>query len=520
MAEKSTQRYLRSVDVNEKLISSIDSGIVILDDKLTIHYYNSWLETHTLLKEKDVLGRNFGDVFSNVNVKTLSRKIKTALRMGTPTFYGANTSKYLIPIKINQISISDFTHMRQDVSVIPFDTEKKLVLLIITDQTNMTNVNRLLESNILKVQELNLELVKERETIDEKILLIKFNLEYKITDVSYAYLNLLEYEKSDILHNDFFLYEKFAIDTELKTQILECINEKKVFKFENKVLNSRGKELILSNTLVPEYDAYGKHLGFILFMENISDSKKVIEQQEKLLATSRSAAMGEMISMIAHQWRQPLSVINTVMATVRIKEELDMLDKETTHNAFTKIEETVTYLSDTIDDFRDYFKPNKIVKEVSIKSVVEKSTSFLLSEIKLLNINYELNVNENLIINTYQNELVQCLINILKNSIDAFQENSEYSKIPKNLTLNVTEDTNGISLSLNDNAGGISQEIMKRIFEPYFSTKAKNGTGLGLYMTKTIIEEHLGGKITITSQDTGTKTLIELPYAINTKIKE
>ncbi len=517
MAEKSTQHYLRSLDVNEKLISSIDSGIIILDDKLTIHYYNSWLEMHTLIKEKDMLGKNIADIFSSINTKTLTRKIKTALRMGTPTFYTANTSKYLIPIKINQISVSDFTHMRQDVSVIPFDKEKNLVLLIISDQTNMTNVNMLLETNILKVQELNAELVKERETIDEKILLIKFNLEYKITDVSHAYLDLLEYEKDDILHKDFFIYEKFSTDDDLKVQIKKHMDEKKVFKFENKVLSFRGTQFILLNTIVIEYDAYGEHIGFILFMQNITDSKKVIEQQEKLLSTSRSAAMGEMISMIAHQWRQPLSVINTVMATVRIKDELDMLDRETTHEAFSKIENTVTYLSDTIDDFRDYFKPNKVVKKVSIKTVVEKSTSFLLSEIKLLNINYELNVDEDLVINTYQNELVQCLINILKNSIDAFKENSELSETPKYLTVDVTKDTNSISLSLEDNAGGIKQEVIKKVFEPYFSTKAKNGTGLGLYMTKTIIEEHLGGKITLTSQDAGTKMLIELPYAIKTK---
>jgi nitrogen fixation/metabolism regulation signal transduction histidine kinase len=215
--------------------------------------------------------------------------------------------------------------------------------------------------------------------------------------------------------------------------------------------------------------------------------------------------------MIAHQWRQPLSVINTIMATMKIKEELNLLDKETTHRSFKKIEETVSYLSHTIDDFRDYFKPNKVVKEISVTEIVKKSTAFLLAEIKLLDIKYIQNIDKTLTIQTYQNELIQCLINILKNSIDAFKENPTDAK---RLTLAVEKHPNHISLHFSDNAGGIDQDILNRIYEPYFSTKAKNGTGLGLYMTKTIIEEHLKGKITITSKDKTTDTLIELPYNI------
>ncbi len=514
MKNLTTQRYLQSLDVNEKILSSVDSGIIILDDEMNVHYYNRWLEIRTKLKEEDVLNRRLSDVFTNVNAQTLTEKINKTLELDAPTFYTANASKYLIPIKIDQKNVSNSTHMLQDVSVTPFDKENKLVLLIITDQTDTTNVNELLETNALKVQELNAELLKERETIDEKILLIKFNPQRVITDVSHAYLNLLEYEKEEILGRDFFVHESFSIDPELKAQITQSVNEKKVFKFENRVLTLNNEELTLSNTLVTEYDAYGEHVGFILFMENATNAKKVIEQQEKLLSTSRSAAMGEMISMIAHQWRQPLSVINTVMATVRIKEELEILDSKSTEDAFTKIEETISFLSNTIDDFKDYFKPNKLIAEISLKATIDKAMSFLLAEIKLLNVGYELDVDENLLIETHENELIQCLINVIKNSIDAFGENARAHGAPKLLTISATKDVNVISLSLNDNAGGIKKEIINKIFEPYFSTKARNGTGLGLYMAKTIIEEHLKGKITTTSHDASTKTLIELPYAI------
>ncbi len=511
MAEKPTKHYLRSFDVNEKLISSIDSGIIILDTELTIHYFNNWLEIHTSLKEANLLGETITSVFDNINEKTLKRKIKTALRMGSPTFYTASTSKYLIPIKINRINVSNFEHMRQDISVIPFDDEKELVVLVITDQTDIINTNILLEQNILKVQELNSELLKERETIDKKVLLLKFDTKQAITDASYAYLKLLKYQKEDIVKSDFFTYKNFHISQTLKDKIISHINEKKVYTFENITYTQTGEELTLACTLVPEYDSFASHIGFILFMEDITNSKKVIAQQEKLLITSRSAAMGEMISMIAHQWRQPLSVINTIMATMKIKEELDLLDKKTTDESFAKIENTIQYLSHTIDDFRDFFKPNKIIKEISIRDTIDKSTTFLLSEMKLLDIEFSVDINKELTIRTYQNELIQCFINILKNSIDAFKENSIKEQ---KLSFFAHKNATHISLKFTDNAGGITEEVLQKIYEPYFSTKAKNGTGLGLYMTKTIIEEHLKGKITITSEDSNTNTLIELPYSI------
>jgi len=514
VAEKSTQHYLRSFDVNEKLISSIDSGIIILDENLTIHYYNYWLEIHSSLKESDLLEKNICHIFDNINEKTLTRKVKTALRMGTPTFYTASTSKYLIPIKINQLNVTGFEHMRQDVSIIPFDIQKRLVALIITDQTNMTNTNALLQANILKVQDLNRQLIKERETIDNKVLLIKFNITSTITDVSQAYINLTNCEKSTLLRNNFFEYQRFYLDDTLKKELLKHMDEQKVFKFENTVLKENGEEIFLFNTLVPEYDSSAQHVGFILFMENISASKRLIKQQEKLLATSRTSAMGEMISMIAHQWRQPLSVINTILATLKLKQELNLLDASTTQNSFKKIEDTVKYLSTTIDDFRDYFKPNKVVSTISINSLVNKSTSFLLQEMKTLNISYRQEIDTDITIKTYRNELIQCIINILKNSMDAF---SEHKIKEQSIVLRVKEESTYLSLSFSDNAGGIDTDIIKRVFEPYFSTKAKNGTGLGLYMTKTIIEEHLNGKITIKSSNAETCVLIELPYMIQKK---
>lgn len=508
MAEKSTQQYLRSDDVNKKLIANIDNGIIILDNELRILYYNKWLELHTSIKEDEVIGKKITSIFTNINTKTLQRKIKTALRMGTPTFYTASITKYLIPIKIDQINITDFQHMRQDVSVIPFDVEKENVALIITDQTNMINTHNQLTLNIKKINELNLELIKERQTIDKRVILIKINKTHQVTEASDAYLKLLGFHREEIINRNFFDMEKLTIVQELKEKILEFMQNGQVLQYENISLTFEAKEIWLLNTLVPEYDKDANHIGFIIFGENITSAKLVQEHQTKLLENSRASAMGEMISMIAHQWRQPLSVINTVIATLKIKKALNILDDDIVDESYTKIETTVSYLSETIDDFRNFFKQNKELRTLTLHHLFHKSTQLLQSEMKVFNIVYEESFDENVKITTYQNELVQTVINILKNSIDAFKEiNRENQKI----TVKAYELETHIIIEIEDNAGGISKEILTKVFEPYFSTKSKNGTGLGLYVCKTIIEEHLKGKITMRSKDINTMTIIELP---------
>ena len=517
MAEESIKQYLRSIDVDKKLVSSIDNGIIILDEELNIFYFNQWLEIHTQLKKNDVFNKKLYELFPSINIKTLQRKIKTALRMGTPTFYIASTSKYLIPIKINQIKASGFTHMRQDVSVIPFDTDKRLAALIISDQTGIISTNILLELNIQKVEDLNKELIAEKNIVNSRVLFIKINHEYLITDCSQAYLDLLGFEKNDIYLQNLFAYEHLKTTENLSINIIKHIKENKVYKYEKITLTHEGKEIWLLNTLVPEYDKNASHIGFIIFSENITSAKLVQEHQQKLLENSRTSAMGEMISMIAHQWRQPLSVINTIIATLKIKKELDILDDATQEESYDKIEKTVHYLSHTIDDFRNFFKTNKELSLTPIQTIFNKTTNLLMGDINVNEIHYTEEIPKNIQINTYKNELIQTLINILKNSIDAFKDTP---KEKQTLSIKVSEELTHVSILIEDNAGGIDQEILCKVYEPYFSTKSKNGTGLGLYVSKTIVEEHLNGTLTMKSKGMNTTTLIQLPKNLENKKEE
>jgi len=513
MAQNKTQQHIRTLDIDKKIVANIDNGIIVLNEELNIYHFNKWLELHTGIKESEILDKKIDNIFNHINSKTLKRKIKTALRIQTPTFYTASTSNYLIPIKINQLKNSSFEYMQQDISIIPFDEEKGLVALILTDQTIMANTNALLEANIQTINELNSELLKERDTIDKKVLVIKFDKTFRIVDISQALLKLLHYDKEELLDKNFLFHEKYHMSKECQMKLVSAMKELKVLEFEESTLSAHGHNVCFKSTLIPEYNARGIHVGFIIFRENVTDSRRLAQSQEKILASSRSAAMGEMVSMIAHQWRQPLSLINTIMATLKIKKELNALDDKAINEAFKKIQTTTSYLSDTIDDFRDYFKPNKKSSEINILSLFDNSIFFLKEEMHQNNIEYNIEVEGNVSINTYKNELLQSIINIIKNSIDAFIYSD--SKIEnKQISVSVQKLESHIAITIKDNAGGIEKDILKRVFEPYFSTKSKNGTGLGLHMCHTIVTGHLKGNIIMTSKDNTTITLIELPYSI------
>jgi len=220
-------------------------------------------------------------------------------------------------------------------------------------------------------------------------------------------------------------------------------------------------------------------------------------KDKHLLQQTKLAQMGEMISMIAHQWRQPLSAISTVAISVNLKAQLNKLDKETTIDATNKISEYTKHLSETIDDFRKFFRSNKEKHYTSYTEVVHSVLKIVETSIVNKDIQIIQKLESTNVFHTYENELKQVLLNLIKNAEDALIErNVEDPKI----YIESYDNT----LIVRDNAGGIHDDILDKIFDPYFSTKEeKTGTGLGLYMSKTIIEEHCGGELSISNDVDG-----------------
>ena len=231
---------------------------------------------------------------------------------------------------------------------------------------------------------------------------------------------------------------------------------------------------------------------------NLNLKKQVDEAIEKtkakdrqLLSQSRLAQMGEMISMIAHQWRQPLAAISATSNSLNIKVQLQTLDNKTILELTDRISQYSEHLSSTIDDFRLFFKPNKEKSHTTYNEILVSVLNIIETSIINKNITIKKELDSTTQFYTYPNEIKQVILNLLKNAEDVLIEREiENPQI-------IIKSYNNI-LEIIDNGGGVKDEIYEKIFDPYFTTKdEKNGTGLGLYMSKTIIEEHCKGTLTL-----------------------
>ena len=222
--------------------------------------------------------------------------------------------------------------------------------------------------------------------------------------------------------------------------------------------------------------------------------KKNKISQKMLLEQSKMAAMGEMLESIAHQWRQPLSVITTAASGMKMQKEFDMLTDENFIESTDSIVNAAMHLSETIDDFRDFFKPNKKAEIFNLKDSFHRATELLSSKFK----NREIEIIENIDdvkIMGLTNEFVQVFMNILNNAKDALEEIKDSRRL---IFIDIHQGQDDIIINIKDNGGGIPPNIIDKIFESHFTTKSdKDGTGIGLYMTQQIIEEHLSGKIKV-----------------------
>ena len=206
-------------------------------------------------------------------------------------------------------------------------------------------------------------------------------------------------------------------------------------------------------------------------------------------------SMGQMIENIAHQWRQPLSLITTSISGIKLKKQLNDLDDEFLSKAIDTVLNTSKYLSNTIDDFRYFFKPQKEKEDFYLEQCCNKTvdllnSNFLNKDIKII---YKI---EDIKISGYETELIQVLINILNNSKDAL-ETVLYEKF---IFIDIVKENNKAIIKIKDNAGGIPEDIIDKIFEPYFTTKHQSqGTGIGLYMSQEIIHKHMNGYFDISN---------------------
>jgi C4-dicarboxylate-specific signal transduction histidine kinase len=233
------------------------------------------------------------------------------------------------------------------------------------------------------------------------------------------------------------------------------------------------------------------------------------ENEQILVQKSKFIALGEMISNIAHQWRQPLSELSTVLMAIKFKYSMGKLDDTFMQKKISDADNLIEYMSHTIEDFRNFFMPKKEKEVFSLYASMQSVMNILGSVLKENHIVVNMNVDSQIMLNTFSNECEQVILNIISNAKDALIHNNVKEG---HINVFALEDENFVKLTIEDNGGGIKVQPKSKIFEPYFTTNDDaNGTGIGLYMSKIIVEKNMKGKLRVKNVNSGAQFTIYFP---------
>ncbi|MDX9961498.1 MAG: ATP-binding protein [Aliarcobacter sp.] len=465
------------------ICNTLDNGIILINKNLEVKFWNRWLEIRTGISSSNIVDNKLTDFYSNIDEKKLVRKIGTALKLNSSTFYTPQISKFLLDIELGKITDRVFDNMQQSITITPFDIEEELVIIYIYDITMISEINYQLNEVKEEVQEKNEKLKLLLDATMEAIILFKDDL---IIDCNQIAVELFNYSsKEELLNKDL---KKLIFNK----KILEKIHDKPI---EANILR---EDKTSFKALINIKDT--NHNSQIFKILTIVDVSEIRRKENLLAEQTKLAAMGEMMGNIAHQWRQPLNIISITASGTKIKKELDLLTDEFLLDSLKQISDTTAHLSDTIDVFKDFFKDNKEKSLFNLSQNISNTLSLLESILKENRILVNLNLDNDIYIYNFANEFSQAIINILHNANDAIKNKLDADDI-RIINISTRQEKNKAIIEITDNAGGIAKDVIKKIFEPYFTTKHKyQGTGLGLYMTHKIIKMSMKGSISVSNK--------------------
>jgi len=471
--------------------NTIDNGIFIINDNLEIKSWNLWLEDHTKIKSKDIISKSIVDFFPDFNVKSFQRKLKTTLRLNSPAFYNSSKEGYLLKIKLNYITSTTHEYMQQNVSILPYSIKNKEVMVYIYDNTQLSNLHnqiKLSKSELIeKNNQLELQNNQFEQLLNSTIEGIMISDKDNICVSSNKNLRkLLNYEETDELRGTNILD---FVSSEHKQTAIKSLSCEDTEPYEIELLKKDGTTIpvLVRGKTIQKSNPY-RRASAIVDLTELKQKDKYIYEQAKL------SSMAEMIENIAHQWRQPLTVITASASGLILKKEFNMLNDDVIEKACDIINENAQYLSSTIDDFKNLIKGDRIKITFNLSEIINSFISLNDSIIIDDNITIKLDLDDSIDIYGYRQDFKQCFINIFNNSRDVLRNSSDDLKY---ILIRTRKDKNNIIISVQDSGKGIDADIIHKIFEPYFTTKHKSiGTGLGLHICYKIITNDMNGTIT------------------------
>ena len=316
-----------------------------------------------------------------------------------------------------------------------------------------------------------------------------------ITDASVAFCEISGYSIDELVGQPHNIVRHPDMKKDVFKSLWKTIKSGKTW--EGKILNKRkdNANYWVEATVEPIKNSENIIIGYISVRHDITANILFEQQQKKLMEQEKLASMGEMIGNIAHQWRQPLSMISTAATGMQVQKEYGKLTDEIFNKSCDDIDKNAQYLSKTIDDFRNFIKGDNTKNIFNIKKCVNSLLQLIDGSLKHNDINIIESIDDKIEINGYENELIQCMMNILNNSKDAFVEQNIENRY---IFISSVVENDKLRISIKDNAGGIPDDIIMKIFEPYFTTKHQSkGTGLGLNMVRNLILDGMNGSIDV-----------------------
>ncbi|MDR2342395.1 MAG: PAS domain-containing sensor histidine kinase [Campylobacteraceae bacterium] len=398
------------------------------------------------------------------------------------------------------------------------------------------------------------ELKQYKTAVEKSNIVSKTDINGIITFVNDEFCKISGYTKEELIGKNHNVVRHPDVPKANFELLWDTILKKETFKTTAKNRAKDGSTFYVNTTIFPILDKSGKILEFIAIRYDVTENillteelkrkeeelkhlnatlenrvekqtrqlldlnrtleMKVKEEVEKnrekdkmVFQQARLAAMGEMIGNIAHQWRQPLSELGIILFGMKksfIQNDLSGLEKHYEHG-----KKVIDRMSQTIEDFRNFFNPEKHKNTFFIKDTINEVVSILAGSLTKAEIQISIKARKTIRVFGYKNELSQAILNIINNAKDAFKGKN----IKKRIIAVSAEIKNGfVYINIQDNAGGIDKNVIDKIFEPYFTTKhASSGTGLGLYIVKTIIENSMQGEVTAENKDDGALFVIKIP---------
>jgi signal transduction histidine kinase/ActR/RegA family two-component response regulator len=292
-------------------------------------------------------------------------------------------------------------------------------------------------------------------------------------------------------------YRLGAVDWIIKNSNYSYVLFNRVRIYEELFLRKQELKAINDNLekIVEEQTQKLKYINSTLEDRVKEEVDKNRQKDTIMFQQAKLASMGEMIANIAHQWRQPITAVSAILQGINFKNQSNKASVDYINEQTLIATDIIKKMSETINDFRDFFRPNKNKEDFSFKKVIDKDLAFLKIIFEKNSILLFNNIQEECKINSFKGEFTQVIMNILTNAKDAFLTKEIESKL---VVIDAIYKNNEIQISIQDNAGGIPEDIISKVFEPYFTTKHKSqGTGIGLYMSKEIIEKHMDGRISV-----------------------